>query len=972
MATSNTGNDAKPLKTDRRVTLDGGLNTRASCLNVQSNQATALGNFRMGQTGALSKRKGGAQLCTINPYAATTSMPAPVLMDAGAATGTLAAGTYTIGYVLGTVSSSTGVIGMSPTTAITVALNHAIDILIPSPNSGEGFGWLTTQTFLDVPENAGYLYSGPNFTIYVKKTGDPNFTANVVAKTGASFFATSTPPQNGQVFRFATYTNTSGVAPVGQLAPIPVRFLFWYPLIDTLIGVSGDTPYALQGALTTPQYMALSNDSAGNPFGFSRLPTRIAQTVVDRCLILSDAVGRPKILDSPASGSQIYGVTLPTSWSFRQLGAKAGAAAPTSSVLTGGVLTGNYKYVYTLVYQRNRQDGSFFLSESNSSPALSVTYAAQHSTITIAAPLESGIVSWNLYRTVAGGTQYFLDATNPIGTLSVSDNAADAALNGQQPPDMGGKVPNDVPPQGLAMVTEFAGQAFGVVSNVLRAALTGGAFFAFTSMTRTRATNIVQYSKVRFVNDLVGLSPTAPVLGTGGIINTLPGDYGNVDAWPSFQTFPCGNSSPITNMVSFRGVLYVFKEDEIGVVEGTPGNYQYRTIWVGSGAMENSIIQIGNYLLAFDQALGPIMVSGYSVQNVGYVGIQSDWLDPVVISAGEAISGGSRGTAGVISKVWDTVNSEARWVISNYQADPTSAIAQNTSASQALLGSQPLFFEYVCQVPQEQPSGQFTRFSGSSNQFGFYGTSSTPNTFVGLPFIFNFVTQSGLSFLPGNVIILINPANPANFAIGIIATYAGTALAVDIISVAGATTINSFNIQLLAAAVVDRRILTQTFATVGTAAIPFRSRDLVYGDYHGRLVLDYQNEFDLNGILTSPISMRATFPFFFGDDPEMVKRFTYLYAMTMMGSNATDVMNIITQSLSQGDGSPKQLVAIAGGIAPIGVNRLQHIPLTGSLDNVNSKDRGAQIVISGSAQSGPTVLMELTVKYQDDNYRSKP
>lgn len=951
-STSDTTDAAKPLKTDRRITLDGGINTRASALNLPANNAINLGNFRFKTGGALQKRQGGKQLCTVPPYASVAGIPLPIVEDGGTGGSTIPAGTYNVVYTVGTVSSLTGIIGPTSTpVSITISANHKISVLIPSVNSGEGLGSLSTGTFNDEPQNAGILLSGSNFGIYIQKSGDPNYTLQAFSDLGSTPLGPPpTPRQNGHLFSVGTYGTGGAVAPTAQLAPIPVRALFWHPLIDTLVGVSAETAYALQGALTSPQYMTKSLDSAGNAFGFSRLPTRIASTVVDKCLIMSDAVGRPKILDSPANANQVYGVSVPTSWSFRQLGAAPPSAAPTDA-LTTGTLNGVYQYVVTFVYQRNRQDGTNFLSESNSSPILNTgSLTSKLVTVTIPAPSESGIVSWNLYRTISGGTQFFLLATTAIATLSFPDSNADTLLTGQQPPDMGGKVPNDIPPYGFAMVTEHAGRAFGVQSNVLRKA---GAGSAFTVMTRTRATNVVQYSKARFVNDLVGV---------GGLITVPPGDFGNIDAWPSIYTFPCGNASSITNITSFRGVLYVFKEDEIGVIEGsTDQDYAYRTIWTGTGAMENSIIQIGNYLLAFDQAIGPIQVSGYSVTDIGYNTIQQDWVDPITYLSGEAVAGGGRGSTGVINSAWDAVQSEARWVMSDFQTNPTSGTAT---------GATPTFFEYVCQVAQGKPREVFTRFTGAGPGPGYTGTSSSNQAFVVIPGNYTFTTQAGLSFVAGNPIIAINASNPANYVTGTVTSYSGTSLVIDVTALVGTFTINSF-IFKLNGSVVDRCILAQDKCIVGTAAIPFRSRDMVFGDYFGRLVEDNEVEYDLDGSFPSPINVRATFPFFFGDNPELVKQFRYLYMMFVTGSNTADAINVFMQSLSEGAASPEPIKTVNGSAAA-GVNQVQRIDLPPLIDGLNSKDRGMQIVITGSAQSGPLLVEELAIRYQDTGDRSKP
>lgn len=899
MATTETGDDAKPLKTDRRITIDGGLNTRASCLNVQANQATALGNFRLRTTGALQKRRGGLQLFQVPIYGNFSALlPTVKLADAGA--GGLPAGTFDVAYTIGTVSVLPGgatTSGLSLFTAsAALGASRSLNILIPSVNSGQGVGNdpSANPAFLDEPQNGGVLISGAGsasgFGIYVKKVGDPNFTLQVVSDLGSSPLGAF----EGHLFKLNAYTTTGPVAPsgpgLGATLPVPIRTMIWHPLIDALIGISADYPWAsspLFSAPNLPFSLALSNDSAGNSFGFSRIPTRIFSTFLDRCLIVSDGVGRPKILNTPANSQGIYGIDVPTVWSFRMLGAAAPTPPVTIGAKAGGALTGVYQYAYTWTYLRTRQDGTTFQSESNLSPAASVTYAAQQAPISLTvSALETGVVSWNLYRTVSGGSQFFLLATQILATTTVNDNNADASLNGQQPPGQGGNIPNDVPPNSMMMVTEHEGILFGVQANLIRKSGGGG---DVNVIRRNRPTNIAQYSNVRNINDLLSLT---------SLITTFTGDYTNMDSWTASYAFPCGNMSPITNVVSFRGVLYFFKEDEIGVVEGsTIGDFQYRTVWTGSGAMEGSVIPIGNYLLAFDQALGPIMISGYSVTNLGYEAIQLDWQSAPTYSGfttGECIAGGGRGTALVISAAWDTVNSEARWVISDYQPDPQSAIATGGGVMNQTAGVGPTFFEYVCQVPKEQPSGQFTRFTGT--------------------------------------------AWPMNTQL-------------------------------------DRRILCQTEAISNANAIVYRSRDLLYGDYYGRVVSDYASEgdwanFDGIGDVAS-INMRATLPFFFGDDPEMVKRFRYLYTMTNMGSNNNDVLNFSIQCITEGSAAPQVVGSVAGSAATAGQNTITHTPVPANIGATTNVDRGAQIVVSGLAGSAPVVLEEVTIKYHDRELRSK-
>ena len=110
--TSSTTEDAKPLKTDRRADLDGGLDTRSSVITSTPDKALSLGNFRFTKEGALTKRRGGQELCRLLPYSTpSTQLPAPVITAIATGGAGLALGTYPIQYALGSVSDSSASIG---------------------------------------------------------------------------------------------------------------------------------------------------------------------------------------------------------------------------------------------------------------------------------------------------------------------------------------------------------------------------------------------------------------------------------------------------------------------------------------------------------------------------------------------------------------------------------------------------------------------------------------------------------------------------------------------------------------------------------------------------------------------------------------------------------------------------------------------------------------------------------------------
>lgn len=87
-----------------------------------------------------------------------------------------------------------------------------------------------------------------------------------------------------------------------------------------------------------------------------------------------------------------------------------GIAAPTvKPILTKGIgvgLTGDYNAKYTYV----RKEGTVVIAESNPSPAATnaITLADQSLAVEVAQPTDAQITHIRLYRTLAGGTEYFL------------------------------------------------------------------------------------------------------------------------------------------------------------------------------------------------------------------------------------------------------------------------------------------------------------------------------------------------------------------------------------------------------------------------------------------------------------------------------------------------------------------------------------------------------------------------------------
>jgi len=137
------------------------------------------------------------------------------------------------------------------------------------------------------------------------------------------------------------------------------------------------------------------------------------------------------------------------------------APATTATVATGaaGVLTGNYQYRITFVYDNAAEESS------GSSSSATVSPSAQQVDLT-AIPVgggSSGVTARNIYRTAAGGTVfYYLHQIADNATTTYSDNIADTSLGTEV-------VPNDngVPPNGAENMVKIGDRIFMSLRNVL-------------------------------------------------------------------------------------------------------------------------------------------------------------------------------------------------------------------------------------------------------------------------------------------------------------------------------------------------------------------------------------------------------------------------------------------------------------------------------------------------------------------------
>jgi len=103
-----------------------------------------------------------------------------------------------------------------------------------------------------------------------------------------------------------------------------------------------------------------------------------------------------------------------TAGAVNEWGLAAPTVAPTLGVGSGTGLTGQYNAKYTYV----RKVGTALVSESNPSPAAdaAVVLNNQSLTIDITDPTDPQVTHARLYRTLAGGSIYYLDIEVPVST----------------------------------------------------------------------------------------------------------------------------------------------------------------------------------------------------------------------------------------------------------------------------------------------------------------------------------------------------------------------------------------------------------------------------------------------------------------------------------------------------------------------------------------------------------------------------
>ena len=193
-------------------------------------------------------------------------------------------------------------------------------------------------------------------------------------------------------------------------------------------------------------------------------------------------------------------------------GIDAPTSAPTLAVGSGTGLTGDYNAKYTYV----RKSGATVISESNPSDAAgsAQTLTNEDLKITWTASGDPQVTHVRLYRTLPGGTIYFVDQDVSVGTVTVDSSTTDASLGTEVATD------HDRPPLG----TVVAGPFYGGVSFILK-------------------DNLLYFSKSK-----------------------------QPEYWPTTNFIEVGPPQfPGKAIVEFGGQPYVGTEDHLWFIQGTSG-----------------------------------------------------------------------------------------------------------------------------------------------------------------------------------------------------------------------------------------------------------------------------------------------------------------------------------------------------------------------------------------------------------------
>jgi len=653
------------LTAEPRVRLDGGLNSRSSNFQVERNQVIAANNFRTQDEGSMELRDGASLLFTQN-YPVQSSGDLDTNNRSQAPDLDLVVGgtfpqpqTYTCKVIF---QGWEGNFGASLTSAgvVTTAGSRSIKVKIEPNNLGEGAGQAAPA--IDDPFMQGISNTGP--LVYIESTADPGvfyLQASVSFVWSAGDVAWSTT--------FTSFSTGLGTFPGDSVNPQPVRYLYHHKAADMAVVIVSDRGYqfATFSTATEGEYWLIPTDKDGNLFYLSRTYGPIGIAEANRVMVLMDGM-RAKKSSIGTGGFSPY-LTPEDNNTWTLLGATPPDAVPTLAEVVGAgavfAAGEKYKYRQTFIYRHsravNRNVTEYWYSESRPVESAEITIGgggADSITVTLnASESETNLYKVRLYRTIDGpGARYFRLADADPGDGTYSDTTLDATINvtgRKTDPDDEGKIPLDVPPNGLVHPIEHRGRIFGLVARVINVS---------SADSRVRAIVGTNVARMSLVQKVTYVDPD------GSDTDTIEQ---SLDAWPDDDDHTVilgGSGHDVSGWISYRGRILVFKTDELGVITGTiPGNFDYETLYDDIGAIPNSIINVQGIIFFWNAEKGPYMYDGQSYDWVGFK-IQPTWktdLDNGFFCA---------------NVVHDRETNEVRWSFTDAEVDPDTAAGDEDEA----------------------------------------------------------------------------------------------------------------------------------------------------------------------------------------------------------------------------------------------------------------------------------------------------
>lgn len=816
------------MEVESRLALGGGIDARSDLFHGADRVVDML-NLHFRSAGSLTKRKGAAQIVRVlNAAANTANNPQYQVALTQSTGGSLADDTYTV-YVVIASQIPTSIERILDSESVVVAAGGgtaSILVDLYAVNNGNGHAGINSTVGFDDPFSGGF-FSQTSVKIYAKKGSD---TITLQAHTLVSDFTSGV---GKYTWKLSAYTTTGAVwAQVNYR--MPMRGMVWYEEARAMVGWSGDYPVSITASAVTVlgTGVGLARDKNAFYYAFSSTWTKIYTVTINGLLVAFDGIGQPKALDCGAAGPGSFS---PTQSRWKIIGANPPIATPTAaSPSAGSVPTGTYLYKYTHVYQTFLPDGASYTYESNGSAVLSHTVSAGPKQVdfTVAVQrVETGHVGFNIYRSIAGGsTLYFNQYTTATGAASIPDNKTDAQLDTTQTtPDDTGKIEHGIPPASLYFPAVHDNRIFAVAQKWVLASY--------------KIKDLLSTSEINFTK------------------------AGEPDYWPTAFVIEVGRGR-ISGMVEVRGAIYVFKSDEIGIIEGSDEtSYAYKVTSTGIGAMRHSIVVVSDVIYFWNESLGPCRMNGYSAEPIGIDSIQQKWVDARIISAGTDYQ--------CREAVYYQSLNEIHWI---FQSDLTGLPVFFT------LNSRPV--EYVLYLP----TGAWS-YNEDTNGVTYY----------------------------------------------------------------------------------DRQITAACNApTLAVGAVTSQLMRPYWCDTYGRVCREYINEYDSDPTDSTqlPIAFNATFPYFFGGKPRMMKLFRFLYVLFRMGNTGADYLSVYAYLFGtrEEDTAPsptswqllqQYLVSVVGGYKEL--EKRADIPV--ALGNTHA--RGLRVKITGVAKDGPVRIQGLESMFKE-------